>query len=259
MALPYADPTNTGQWAKDLLNELGAPATPFNVGYLEAWQTTESPSGYGYNPVGDETTANNSTNANSAGVQAYTSWLEGLQTITYNLTSLPQNANIVKDLRSGNAGYAALSTAQTQGGWSGGAESSISGPGTSTAFKYGGPQGETPNAPGVAVSSSGVTGDIVNTINPFGNFLGTKTAANAINNFVGGIPGDLAKSTFGPIASWVEKGAADVTFVGFGLLLIVVGLVVTFKGGTSINVQQAPSPPGGVRETAGDVADVAAA
>ena len=132
MGIPYPDPLTTGQWADDELYDLHAPANAFNVGYLEAWETDESPSGYGYNPVGDETTANKSTDANTAGVQAYTSWQEGLDTITYNLTSLPQNAAIVKDLQSGNATYAELSAAQQKGGWSGGAESSISAPGTST-------------------------------------------------------------------------------------------------------------------------------
>ena len=52
----------------------------------------------------------------------------------------------------------------------------------------------------------------------------------------GSLSSDLTKSVFGPVAKWIEEGAADVTFVGFGLLLIVVGLVVTFKGGPSSDV-----------------------
>ena len=65
--------------------------------------------------------------------------------------------------------------------------------------------------------------------------------------------------------SWIEKGAADVTFVVFGLTLVVIGLVVTFKGGgeginlTSVapSASSSSSPSGGVKETGGDVKDAA--
>ena len=242
MGLPYADPTNTGQWAADELYSLGAPINPFDVSYLEAWQTHESPSGFGYNPLGDETGATGSIHApgNTASVQAYTSWLQGLQTTTYNLTSLPQNAKIVAALRSGNATYAELSAAQAQGGWGGGGEKTIAAPGTSTPFNYGGPwglkqgatgvagngtitPGKAPNPTGLFGQTLHVTDGIGNALDPFGNNpFGFSTVQKAKSSIVSGV--------FGPLTKWITAGAADVTFIGFGLLLVVIGLAITFKG-----------------------------
>lgn len=244
MGIPYADPTNTGEWAHDLLYDLGAPATAFNVGYLEAWQHGESPSGFGYNPLGEETTAPGSVHAagNSASVQAYTSWAEGLDTTASNLESLPQNAGIVKALRSGDASFATLSAAQLEGGWSGGGESAIAASGTSTPFTYGGVVGESPGAKGVATSPGNPTGWFGQWIeptleNPFPLPGVTKLPGGStvpgggvITNAVGAIPKALADGTFGPIVKWIGAGAADITFIGFGLLLVLIGLGIAFKG-----------------------------
>lgn len=243
MAIPYADPTSTGQWAADLLTELGAPVNAHDVGYVEAWENVESKSGYGYNPLGEETTAPGSTDANSHGVQAYTSWSQGLSTTVSNLTSLSRNAPLVAALRKGNASYATLAKAQEEGGWSGGEESSITGPGTSELFTYGGSMGEQKGASGV----SGSTG----TPNPtgwFGQWIepvlqnpiplpgltklpgGATTPGGGVISDAANVPGGIASGILGPVMKWIEEGAADITFIGFGLLLVLIGLSITFKG-----------------------------
>ena len=226
MGLPYADPTNTGEWADDFLTEIAAPETASNVVYVEAWETDESPSGYGYNPLGTEEKENNSKNANAAGVQAFTSWAEGFQAIADTLVGNAGNKTLVTDLQSGDASLGELASAQKLGSWSTGAEPEINALGTSTAFTYGGSYGETPKAPGIATSSSGVLGDITNVINPLGSdFLGSTAVPNAIGS---GLP-SFAGSIFKPLVGWIEEGAADITFIGFGLLLVAIGLAITFK------------------------------
>jgi hypothetical protein len=269
--IPYPAPLSTGQWAHDILYELGDPQSPTNVGYWEAWQSRESPSGYGYNPVGTEQTAPGSIVApgNSATVQAFRSWAQGLLATKQTITQNPANAQLEAALRSGNATLAQLAAAQSVPGasWATGGESQITALGTSTPFSYGGPMGLQKGSPGVAsvagdktpsAGGPGLLDQIFHPLNPFGsNFLGLGTVGHTVT----GIPGDVAKSAFGPVFSWIEKGAADVTFVGFGLLLVVIGLSVTFKGGASMNVTQAApaSTSGGVKETASDAAEVAAA
>lgn len=270
MALPYPNPTNTGEWAHDLLSELGAPQTPSNVGYIEAWEHLESPSGFGYNPLGDETGAPGSIHApgNSASVQAYQSWLSGLNTTAYNLTSLPQNAGIVTDLKSGDATLAELSAAQSQGGWKGGLEQEINRLGSSTPFTYGGASGIQQGAPGVATKPTDTPAPaaghtLLSTIFTLGGHL----PGGGVISKVPDSPSTIASSIISPLTSWIEQGAADVTFVGFGLLLVTIGLIVTFKsgGGDPINLQSvAPTAPnetssssGGVKETGGAVKDVA--
>lgn len=273
MGIPYADPTNTGQWAQDLLSTLGEPITSTNVGYLEAWQTHESPSGYGYNPLGEETKAAGSTNANYAGVQAYTSWAEGLTTTAHNLTSLPQNAGILAAFKKGNASLSEFSTAQSEGGWSTGGESSIDSLGSSTGFTYGGAQGEQKGAAGVsgAENPTGWFGQwiepVINDPIPLPGLTklpggsttpGGGTLTNAANTVTGPLS-SFAGSIFKPLVGWIEEGAADVTFIAFGLLLVTIGLVITFKGGSSIDMEAAPSPTGGVSETGGAARDAAVA
>jgi len=263
--IPYADPTNSGEWAKDLLTELNDPLTATNVGYWEAWIPLESPSGYGYNPVGTKEGAPNSINANSAGVQAYTSWGEGLAATVATLVTYAGNSQLLALFKKGNATLPELSAAQTHGSWATGGESSISALGTSQPFSYGGKYGEVKDAAGIAGSSSssstGVLGDVFNTLKLPGLLAGASAnaAATVASGVAGGIAKDAAGSIFGPLVKWIEEGAADVTFVGFGLLLVVVGLVVTFKGGTSIDVNAAPSPSGGTKEAGGIAKDAAVA
>jgi hypothetical protein len=278
-ALPYPNPTDTSQWAKDLLTTLGDPLTASNVGYITAWEHGESPSGFGYNPLGTEQSAPGSVHApgNSATVQAFRSWSSGLSATDQTFTGYSGNTALLQALKMGNATLAQLSSAQTQGSWATGGESSISALGTPQAFTYGGAQGLQYGAPGIAsvpgdtapgVSSSssspGLLSQTLHILNPLGtNFLGQGTLKNTTALQPAKVATDvtsaLSKSIFGPLVGWIENGAADVTFVGFGLMLVVIGLVVTFKGGSQINLQAPASPSGGVKETGGAVKDAAVA
>ena len=134
--LPYPNPTNSAQWSKDLLTELGDPLTPTNVGYIEAWIAHESPSGFGYNPLGTEQTTPTSIHApgNSASVQAFRSWADGLSATLETFAGNAGNLNLLIDLKKGNASYAQLAADQTQGSWKTGGEKTITGPGTLAAL-----------------------------------------------------------------------------------------------------------------------------
>lgn len=236
--LPYPSPTNTGEWAKDLLTELGDPLTASNVSYLESWQAAESPSGYGYNPLGTKQTEAGSVNANSAGVQAFKSWAQGLQATVTTFTAYAGNSALLSRLHQGNATVAQLDAAQASGSWATGAEPHLSGQGSSTPFTYGGSMGEQPGASGVATASGG--GIDWNPLHYIAGIGGPHPVSpSGAVSAVEGIPGDIVSGIFGPITGWIEKGAADVTFIGFGLLLIVIGLVVTFKSETQSVVEVA--------------------
>lgn len=252
--LPYANPTNSAQWAKDLLTQLGDPLSTTNVGYIEAWISLESPSGYGYNPLGTEQGAPGSTNANSAGVQAFTSWAQGLSATVATLYNYAGNSQLLAALKRGNASLAQLGAAQAQGSWKTGAEPGISALGTSQPFSYGGVQGEQKGASGVATSKGAPnpTGWFGQWIEPYTPYPGAVGVVHGVES----IPSKIVSGVFGPLVKWIEAGAADVTFVGFGLLLVVIGLVVTFKGEPSVNVA---SPTGGVAEAGGAAKDAAAA
>jgi hypothetical protein len=172
-------------------------------------------------------------------------------------------------LKSGDATLAQFSTAQAEGGWATGAEQEIHALGSSTPFSYGGASGLVKGAPGVA----SVAGDtkppaaghtLLSTIFTLGGHLPGGGVIAKVPDNPSSVAKDLASSVFGPVASWIEEGAADVTFVGFGLLLVIVGLVVTFKGGSSdsINLTAPPSsssPSGGVAEAGGAAKDAAVA
>jgi hypothetical protein len=276
VTLPFPNPTNSGQWAEDELTILGDPLTKTNVGYIEAWIPHESPSGFGYNPLGTEQTAPGSIHApgNSATVQAFQSWLSGLNATAKTFTGDAANAQLLADLKNGHASLAQLSAAQSVAGssWATGGEKTISALGTSQPFTYGGDHGLTYGAKGIASGP----GDSNATPAPgahswFGTILtlGGHLPGGGTITDVTTAPEKAVSGVFGPILRVIEEGAADVTFIGFGLILVTIGLVVTFKGsGSSINLQTAaPSSPssssgsekgsksGGLAEAGGDVSD----
>ena len=239
--LPFPNPTSTGQWSKDLLTLLGDPLTASNVGYVNAWQNVESPSGFGYNPLGTEQTAPGSIHApgNKATVQAFSSWSSGLSATVATFKGYAGNANLLNLLHRGNATPAQLSQAQRQGSWATGSEPGISGPAASTPFKYGGAHGLSPHAPGVAgkPNPTGWFGQWVEPIlqNPV-PLPGVTKLPGGSTTPGGGVISNAAGAALSPITgpfksviSWAEKGAADFTFVLFGLVLIGVGLFVTFS------------------------------
>lgn len=287
MGLPYADPTNSGQWAQDLLSilpnpttgKVGDPLTPQNIGYIEAWIPHESPSGFGYNPLGTEQTAPGSIHApgNSATVQAFRSWLSGLNATAATFTGDKANAQLLAALGNGHASLAQLSAAQSVPGssWATGGEKTISQLGTSTNFVYGGDHGLVFGAKGVASVAGDAGAAKSGSPNPTGWFgqwvepLTPYPAAVDVVHGVASIPGKVVSGVFGPVVKWIEEGAADVTFIGFGLILVVIGLQVALKGGSSptINLQapssgdsdESSSKTGGVSEAGGAAGDAAEA
>jgi hypothetical protein len=234
-SLPYPSPTNTGEWAKDFLADLGDPLSASNVGYVEAWENVESPSGYGYNPLGTKELESGSSDANAAGVQAYRSWAQGLLASVTTLKADPANVTLEADLAQGDASLAQLSAAQAVPGasWATGDEPGISALGSSTPFHYGGAQGEQPGVAGIAAKTGDPTGllgqYVTGPLKWLNNLTGGDTGATGLVNAAPDAVNAAAKSVLSPLFSWVEAGAADVTFIGFGLILIVVGLIVTFK------------------------------
>lgn len=78
-------------WAQALLRALGMPVTSNNIGNIMAWETQEGGNWNNsakYNPLNTTQTAPGSYNPGfSAGVQAYTSWAEGLQATVQTLTN----------------------------------------------------------------------------------------------------------------------------------------------------------------------------
>jgi hypothetical protein len=244
VGLPFADPTNTGQWAQDLLASLGDPETNTNIGYIEEWESHESPSGFGYNPLGTEQSAKGSTDANSAGVQAFDSWLSGIQATDATLNNGRNNA-LEADLSLGDASLSMFSAAQAQGSWATGAEKEINSLGTPQTFQYGGVQGEQAGVKGIAsvpADSSAGAHSWFGSILTLGGHLPGGGVITDVTTAPEKAASAAVSGVFGPVAKWVEEGAADVAFIGFGMLLVVVGLIVTFKGSTEDVVDTSPAP-----------------
>lgn len=234
MAL-LGDPTNTGEWAQSFLSLLGDPLTTSNIDYVEAWEAAESPTGYGYNPLGTEETEPGSQVVpqdvgTGYSVQAFKSLSSGLLASVATVLGNPANSKLIAALKTGSSTTAELSKAQSAPGasWATGNEPDITqsstGYGVSTAFTYGGKLGETPGAAPTAGVVTGVGPINLAYTNPAGAVI------SVVGDATGAVTKSLASSIFGPLFGWVEEGAADITFVGFGLLLILIGLAITFKG-----------------------------
>ena len=104
-------------WAKSFLQGLGAPTTPGNVNLVVDWENRESGGGGGlYNPLNSVLPTPNSSPANSAGVQNYTSYEEGLaaSVATFSQT---QWAAVVQALRANDQGGAIVAIEQEYQGW----------------------------------------------------------------------------------------------------------------------------------------------
>lgn len=261
--VPYPTPSNSLQWAQDLDYVLGAPNTPGNVGVWEAMANAETPTGFGLNPGGNTQTEPGSTPVpgNPAGVQEYSSWATSLAAYE-SVIEQSNNRTFLADLRGGNASEQTLANELVAPGasWYGGLEATV---GTSVStFKYNGPAGSAAgtgqdqglfgslrhdiaggadavsNAPGKAVSA------------------GTSAATSALTGAFSGI--------VSPLVGDLKRDIYDWAFVVFGLMLIVVGLVVTFRNGGSSSssspvVLGGSGKAGAADAGAGDAAAVAAA
>jgi cell wall-associated NlpC family hydrolase len=125
-----AGPINsTKGFAVALLNALGAPATQANVNSITHWEALEGGNWNNsakFNPLNTTYPEPGSTSMNSVGVQAYTSWTEGLKATVSTLEN-GRYGSIISALKNGKGltgNIAALGT------WSGGAYTSVATGGT---------------------------------------------------------------------------------------------------------------------------------
>lgn len=91
----------TGDFATDLLNQLGAPVTPNNVKALDAWHQAEGGNA-AFNPFNTTQSMTGATNYNKVGVKNYASYQDGL-------------AATVKALQTGSKSYAPILAALKAG------------------------------------------------------------------------------------------------------------------------------------------------
>lgn len=115
------------EWAQALLAQLGDPQTPSNIEFLVSWAAMEGGNWHNtasYNPLNTTLRLTGSTSMNSVGVQAFTSWQQGIAATIDTLGSYPQ---IMAALQSGSAMQANQSgqLAQDFRRWSGGGYSAI--------------------------------------------------------------------------------------------------------------------------------------
>lgn len=94
-------------WARVVISQLGVPDTSANEQALVAWAATEGGNWHNtarFNPLGTTLQLPGSTvmaGGNSAGVQSYTSWQQGVQA-TVQMLQQANMSNILAALRSGN-------------------------------------------------------------------------------------------------------------------------------------------------------------
>lgn len=91
-------------WARAVLRADGLPRTPCDVGALTAWEAAEGGHWHNtaqYNPLDTTQPEPGSQSMNSAGVQAYPSWQEGLQATLATLNNGRYSA-IISALQAGD-------------------------------------------------------------------------------------------------------------------------------------------------------------
>lgn len=102
-------------WQAAMLHALGAPATPANLKFLNAWAQAEGGSA-SYNPFNTTQDAPGASSYNSVGVKNYASPNEGIRATVQTLLNGRYNP-IVSGLRSGHATAAQLATAVANSPW----------------------------------------------------------------------------------------------------------------------------------------------
>lgn len=117
-------------WAEQVLDGIGAPHTPGNIAFLQAWQKREGGStnnSAAFNPLCTTQPMPGSVSMNKVGVQAYISWDQGLEATVKTLTN-GKYPGIVAALQAGGMGKNFRPTeefAKEFMRWSGGSYASI--------------------------------------------------------------------------------------------------------------------------------------
>jgi cell wall-associated NlpC family hydrolase len=102
-------------WEQQLLRSLGAPATPENLRFLNAWQRAEGGNA-SFNPLNTTQHWQGASSYNSVGVRNYPSPQAGLQATTHTLVD-PRYQQIVGGLRSGRASAVQLAQSLARSPW----------------------------------------------------------------------------------------------------------------------------------------------
>ena len=125
VVLPFPNPANSGQYAEDLVADLGAPLTHDNVAVTSAWVQSESATFPGWNGLGTELALPGAVpDQSNPAVYDYPSLQEGLDAAKDMMLGLPPQSTpdapqFVADLRTGKASAATLVTDVYNSHWAG--------------------------------------------------------------------------------------------------------------------------------------------
>ena len=107
-------------WAKAFLASLGYPVSQANVAAVVAWEAAEGgnwKNTAAYNPLNTTLVQPGSTAQNSVGVQAYTSWAQGLAATVETLQGNARGYSYIRTVLSSSGGCGALASALSEAAW----------------------------------------------------------------------------------------------------------------------------------------------
>ena len=230
MGLPYANPANTAQWSEDLLAALGDPLSGVDVANIQRVIGAESAGNTaGFMRDNNPWNLNTYTAPHTSlpggtivpefgiNVQTFPTATAGVDATAAQIKNSQQ---LTQALATG-ASPAAFGAALGSSAWGSGSYANSEKFPTLVPFEGSTPASNKPNP----------TGWFGQWIEPI---IQNPVPLPGINGVPGGgvitnASGGLVSGVFAPLTGWIAKGAADVTFIAFGLLLIVIGLSITFK------------------------------
>jgi len=224
-------------WQQALLTDINAPITATNIAFFSTLAAIEHGNtrgltggpdyGGAFNPIDTTLKVKGSTDLGGPGqnggdpVQNYDTAVQGIDADAQTLVGTSNYTTLLASLRSGDASLATLeSEAHLSGGF-----------GSDFSSGYVAPLAFNDLPAGAPLSKFGVlpSGGTDGGVQP-GTGPGVGNVPGDVGKAVSGAASSALSGIFAPLLSWIEEGAADTAFVVFGLILIVVGLVVTFKG-----------------------------
>lgn len=213
LPLPFDNPVNNQQWAKDLLTALQDPLTTTNVNFISAWEQTEGGAGsvnfsVEHNPISSSYPVDGSNAFNSNGIQSYGTFDAGIQGAVADIegtsTQTALEPKLQTELSSGNATYDQLAAALTYGN----GESSYAGAGPGRLGAS-----DSPKILSILTGSSGGLSTV--SVNPLTGTPGTiGTTSNTVQSATSSV---LSRIVIGLIA----------------IMLLGIGVDQLFKGGNS--------------------------